>query len=78
MPLVHQVVQDRDAFRARLQAAIDSSLVQVAAVLGYNFPGSEWYQNSYDLLTREGITLEVDPEREDPSYFERAWRRLFG
>jgi len=57
---------------------IDEEARQVAAVLGYNFPGSEWYQNSYDLLTREGITLEVDPEREDPSYFERAWRRLFG
>ncbi|MEP3073411.1 outer membrane protein assembly factor BamD [Maricaulis sp.] len=57
---------------------IDEEARQVASVLGYNFPGSEWYQNSYDLLTREGITLEVDPEREDPSYFERAWRRLFG
>ena len=57
---------------------VDEEARQVASVLGYNFPGSEWYQNSYDLLTREGITLEVDPEREDPSYFERAWRRLFG
>ncbi|MED5548782.1 MAG: outer membrane protein assembly factor BamD [Pseudomonadota bacterium] len=57
---------------------VDEEARQVAAVLGYNFPGSEWYQSSYDLLTREGITLEVDPEREDPSYFERAWRRLFG
>lgn len=57
---------------------VDHEAQQVASVLGYNFPGSEWYQNSYELLTREGITLEVDPEREDPSYFERAWRRLFG
>ena len=57
---------------------IDNEAQQVASVLGYNFPGSTWYQDSYDLLNREGITLEVDPEREDPSYFERAWRRLFG
>lgn len=57
---------------------IDEEARQVASVLGYNFPGSEWYQDSYDLLTREGITLEVDPERQDPSYIERAWRRLFG
>jgi len=57
---------------------IDEEARQVAAVLGYNFPGSEWYERSYDLLTREGITLEIDVERDDPSYFERAWRRLFG
>jgi len=57
---------------------VDNEAQQIASVLGYNFPGSEWYQDSYELLTREGITLEVDPEREDPSYFERAWRRLFG
>ena len=25
-----------------------------AAVLGYNFPGSEWYQDSYFLMTGEG------------------------
>lgn len=57
---------------------IDSEARQVAAVLGYNFPGNEWYEASYDLLTAEGITLDLDLEREDPSYFERAWRRLFG
>jgi len=57
---------------------VDNEAQQIASVLGYNYPGSEWYQDSYELLTREGITLEVDPEREDPSYFERAWRRLFG
>ncbi len=57
---------------------IDHEARQVASVLGYNFPGSEWYEASYDLMTREGITLEVELEREDPSYFERAWRRLFG
>ncbi len=57
---------------------IDEEARQVASVLGYNFPGSEWYESSYNLLTAEGITLEIDIEREDPTYFERAWRRLFG
>ncbi|WP_300531535.1 outer membrane protein assembly factor BamD [Maricaulis sp.] len=57
---------------------VDGEARQVAAVLGHNFPGSEWYQNSYDLLTREGITLDQVIENEDPSYFDRAWRRLFG
>lgn len=29
-----------------------------AAVLGHNFPGSDWYQDAYNLLKSKGITLE--------------------
>ena len=29
-----------------------------AAVLGYNFPGSPWYQDAYNLLKDRGITIE--------------------
>ena len=29
-----------------------------AAVLGYNFPGSDWYQDAYNLLRDKGIVLE--------------------
>lgn len=57
---------------------IDEEARQVASVLGYNFPGSEWYEASYNLLTREGIALDNAVSQEDPSYFQRAWRRLFG
>ena len=57
---------------------IDDEAREVASVLGYNFPGSEWYQDSYDLLTREGIAMDNAVDHGDPSYFERAWRRLFG
>ncbi|MGB1548080.1 MAG: outer membrane protein assembly factor BamD [Alphaproteobacteria bacterium] len=28
---------------------------KTAAVLGYNFPGSTWYQDSYDLLTKKKL-----------------------
>ena len=28
------------------------------AVLGYNFPGSSWYQDAYSLLKSRGVTLE--------------------
>lgn len=28
---------------------------KTAAVLGYNFPGSPWYQDSYDLLTKKKL-----------------------
>ncbi len=57
---------------------IDEEARQVASVLGYNFPGSEWYDASYSLLSREGIALDEGIEQRDPSYFQRAWRRLFG
>lgn len=40
------------------------------AVLGYNFPGSEWYLNSYRLLTAAGI--DADPGAQDPGFLQRA------
>ena len=40
-----------------------------AAVLGYNYPGSEWYADSYTLLT----DIEVTPEEQDDSWIARVW-----
>jgi outer membrane protein assembly factor BamD len=57
---------------------IDEEARQVAAVLGHNFPGSEWYEDSYRLLTREGIAIDDAIDQADPTYLERAMRRLFG
>lgn len=57
---------------------IDGEARQVASVLGHNFPGSEWYEDSYALLTREGIALENEVIDDDPSYIQRAMRRIFG
>jgi outer membrane protein assembly factor BamD len=31
-----------------------------AAVLGYNFPGSEWYQDSYNLLAEQNLKPQED------------------
>jgi len=58
---------------------IDEEARQVASVLGYNFPGSEWYEDSYDLLTARGIAIPgaEDLER-DPSLLRRALDRVFG
>ena len=44
-----------------------------AAVLGHNFPGSEWYQDSYALLT--GVDLR--PEANEESWISRAWNSVF-
>ena len=44
-----------------------------AAVLGHNFPGSEWYQDSYALLTGVDLRPEVDGD----SWISRAWNSVF-
>ncbi|MEM7171575.1 MAG: outer membrane protein assembly factor BamD [Pseudomonadota bacterium] len=44
-----------------------------ASVLGYNFPGSEWYQDSYLLLTGE----DLRPEESQDSWISEAWDSVF-
>ncbi|MDA0229319.1 MAG: outer membrane protein assembly factor BamD [Proteobacteria bacterium] len=44
-----------------------------AAVLGHNFPGSEWYLDSYALL--EGVDLR--PEADEESWISRAFNSIF-
>jgi outer membrane protein assembly factor BamD len=64
---------------AYVAMGVDGEARQVAAVLGHNFPGSRWYENSYDLLNREGIAVpDIDVEQQDRSYWRRALDRLFG
>ncbi len=50
----------------------------VGSVLGYNYPGSEWYADSYKLLEDFGINLDDEVKRaKDPGYFRRLRERLF-
>lgn len=63
---------------ANVALGLDTEATQIAAVLGYNFPGSAWYQSSYDLLTREGIAIDEGIDQRDPSFLERAMQRIFG
>jgi outer membrane protein assembly factor BamD len=44
-----------------------------AAVLGHNFPGSDWYADTYYLL--EGVDLR--PERTERSWLNRLWKSIF-
>ena len=41
-----------------LALGIKDEAQAAAAVLGYNFPGSDWYQDSYALLTGENLQPE--------------------
>lgn len=43
-----------------------------AAVLGYNYPGSHWYTDAYELVTNTG-----NPGAAQPSWISRAWASFF-
>lgn len=44
-----------------------------AAVLGYNFPGSDWYQDAYGLLVKNNMA----PEKNDDTWIGHAWHTVF-
>lgn len=44
---------------------------EVASVLGHNYPGSDWYINSFELLTGEEVELAAPIE--SPGVLERIW-----
>ena len=44
-----------------------------AAVLGYNFPGSDWYQDSYALLDENYLRPQVDED----SWLMKTWKKVF-
>jgi outer membrane protein assembly factor BamD len=55
-----------------LALGVASEAQTSAAVLGYNFPGSEWYQDSYGLLTE----AHLKPEENKKSWISRAWHAV--
>lgn len=44
-----------------------------AAVLGYNFPGSDWYQDAYGLLVKNNMA----PQEDKDSWISHAWHSVF-
>ncbi|MFC5312218.1 outer membrane protein assembly factor BamD [Azospirillum rugosum] len=56
-----------------LALGITDEAKTAAAVLGHNFPGSEWYTDSYALL----VDANVRPERNEKSWISKAWSSLF-
>lgn len=58
---------------AYLAMGVKSEAQTAAAVLGYNFPGNEWYQDSYALLTEQ----HLQPKEDKKSWISRAWHAVF-
>lgn len=57
---------------AYLALGLDQEAQVTAAVLGENFVGSEWYAESYALLTDR----DLRPATRDDSFFDRVYRRV--
>lgn len=53
---------------------IDSEAQTAAAVLGHNYPDSQWYADSYKLLQTKGL----EPRENNGSWISRAGKKLLG
>lgn len=58
---------------AYLALGVTTEAQTAAAILGYNFPGSEWYEDSYALLANQGL----EPVESKDSWISRAWKTVF-
>jgi outer membrane protein assembly factor BamD len=51
---------------------------RTAAVLGYNYPGSNWYEDSYNNLFDNGLVQEPGPpHQQERGFIARAWNSIF-
>lgn len=55
-----------------LSLGLNREAQTAAAVLGENFPGSDWYAASYALLTAR----DLRPERSSDGFFDKVYRRV--
>ena len=61
-----------------LSLGVITEAKNVSAVLGFNYPGSRWYQESYRLLAEIGIVDQLLPEDSDIIKNQSVWRRMVG
>ena len=48
-----------------------------AAVLGHNFPGSQWYERSYAMMSDRGVQPVAETEARRRGWFSRTIGRVF-
>ena len=65
---LHRIVE------ASLALGLEDEARKAAAVLGTNYPGSEWYAASYELITGEKVRPESARKRDN--IFKRAYRQV--
>ncbi len=74
--------QVEEALHRLVEAYVSMGLIneakQVGSVLGYNYPASEWYAESYDLLAKYGVDLNEELKvKRKRGYWRRLKERLF-
>src|SRR3712207_3591162 len=57
---------------AYMALGIKSEAQTAAAVLGHNYPNSEWYKDAYSLLQNDGLL----PEETKTSWISRTWKSV--
>jgi outer membrane protein assembly factor BamD len=64
-----------------LALGLKDQAFKTAAVLGYNYPGSEWYTASYAQLVDDGVAKSGGGAPGDasdrPGFLSRAWHAVF-
>lgn len=74
--------QTEEALHRLVESYVSIGIIQeaklVGSVLGYNYPDSEWYRDSYELLENYGVNLddEINKPRQK-GYWTRLKERLF-
>jgi outer membrane protein assembly factor BamD len=62
---------------AYLTVGMTEQAQRMAAILGYNFPGSEWYQRSYALMNRSGVAPVPEDEARRRGWLSRTFGTVF-
>jgi outer membrane protein assembly factor BamD len=60
---------------AYLSLGLNEDARTAGAILGYNFQSTEWYHDSYVLLTGKGISIE-DAQAKGDGWLARIYRRV--
>ncbi|MHA1524370.1 MAG: outer membrane protein assembly factor BamD [Alphaproteobacteria bacterium] len=57
---------------AYMALGVTSEAQTAAAVLGFNYPGSKWYEDAYILLKSDGLA----PREDKGSWISRTWKTV--
>jgi len=74
--------QTEEALHRLVESYVSLGIIEeaklVGSVLGYNYPGSEWYEDSYELLAEFGVNLDDEVIKpRNRGYWDRLKERLF-
>jgi outer membrane protein assembly factor BamD len=62
---------------AYLSVGMTDEAQRAAAILGYNYPGNEWYQRAYALMTTRGVAPVAQDEARRRGWLSRTLGAVF-